>query len=173
MKIVLKLFFALAVVVGGYFSISWASSEEIDFVKVGDKVPAFELSNKTSKINAESLKGKVVLINFFATWCPPCVKELPHLEKEVWQEFKDNKDFVLLVVGREHSQEEIDKFAEGKGLDLPFYPDLERTVFGKFAKQNIPRNFIIDREGKIIYSAVGFNEEEFTKMKQLLNTQLK
>jgi len=168
----MKVIVALAIVIAGYTSISWAHTEEVDLVKVGDSVPAFNLNSEESVVSAESLKGKVVLINFFATWCPPCVKELPHLEKEVWGPFKEHKDFVLLVVGREHSQKDIEQFAKTRGLDLPFYPDPDREMFSLFAKQNIPRNYIIDKQGKIVYSAVGFNENEFNKMKEILQKHL-
>lgn len=167
-----KIVLILAVVTASIFSLAWVHPDEVDLVKVGDKVPVFKLKAGQSEITAESLKGKVVLINFFATWCPPCVKELPHLEKDVWMPHKDDDDFVLLVVGREHTQDEVDRFAAKRGLNLPFYSDSQREMFSLFAKQNIPRNYIIDRQGKIIYSAVGFNEVDFEKMKELLKEQL-
>nr|WP_321451664.1 redoxin family protein [uncultured Carboxylicivirga sp.] len=172
MKIVLKGLVAFAIVLAGYVSISWYTDGD-DFVKVGDKVPTFELQSVSSDISTANLEGKVVLINFFATWCPPCVKELPHLQNDIWNKYKDNKDFVLLVVGREHSQADLDKFASSKELNLPFYPDPERAVFGKFAKQSIPRNYVIDKKGNIIYSSVGYNEKEFNKLKAVLKEQLK
>ncbi len=172
MKLYWKVLFVILLVAGGYTSLAWMNTEEVDFVKVGNQVPEFKLETSEAKIDASSLKGKVVLVNFFATWCPPCVKELPHLEKEVWLPNKDNKDFVLLVVGREHSEEEIKAFADKRGLNLPFYPDPKREMFSMFAKQSIPRNYIIDREGKVVYSAVGFESEEFEKMKAVLKEQL-
>ncbi len=172
MKNTLKLVLAFAVLVAGVASIAWSGKEEVDRVKVGDQVPVYSIESEKGKVTAESLKGKVVLINFFATWCPPCVKELPHLEKEVWLPLKDNKDFQLLVVGREHTQEEINKFAEQKGLSLPFYADVKREMFGLFAAQNIPRNYIVDRNGKVIYSSTGYNEEDFKSMIEILKSEL-
>ncbi len=55
---------------------------------------------------------------------------------------------------------------------MPFYPDPERKVFAAYAKQNIPRNFIIDRTGKIAYSSIGFNENDFEKIKQTVSDLL-
>jgi hypothetical protein len=69
----------------------------------------------------------------------------------------------LLVIGREHSQEELNKFEKEQNFNLPFYPDPKREIYSKYAGQNIPRNFIIDKSGKIVVSSVGFNEEEFQK----------
>ena len=79
-------------------AIVWAGNEGAEKVKIGDAVPDFTVVTANGKLAAADLKGKVVLINFFATWCPPCRTELPVLEKQVWEKYKDNDDFVLLVI---------------------------------------------------------------------------
>ena len=135
--------------------------------KVGDKAPAFSCTTIDGKeINIKDLKGKVIWINFFATWCPPCKKELPVLQKNVYEKYRNNKDFVLVVVGREHTSEELVKFAEEKGYDLPFAPDVERKIFSLYAAQSIPRNVIIDQKGKISLQSIGYTEEDFNNIEE-------
>ena len=70
----------------------------------------------------------------------------------------------LIILGREHKWEEINKFTSENKFDMPFYPDIERKVFSLYAKQNIPRNFIIDKDGKIAVASTGFNEKEFAEI---------
>ncbi|TAJ15022.1 TlpA family protein disulfide reductase [Marinilabiliaceae bacterium JC017] len=144
----------------------------VEKVKKGDVMPAFEITSETINLSSEALKGKVVLINFFATWCPPCQKELPHLQQKVWEKFKNNKDFELLVIGREHDEKELEAFKKKKQFDLPFYPDKERHVFSKFAASSIPRNYLINKEGVIVYASSGFNEEAFSEMLKVLEKLL-
>ena len=141
------------------------AQDEATLVKIGDKAPDFAYTSEDGKTTKLSdLKGKVVWINFFATWCPPCRKELPHLQKEVYDKLKDNKNFELIILGREHSWEEINKFVSDNKYHMPFYPDEERKAFSLYAKQNIPRNFIIDKEGKIAIASTGFNEKDFQEI---------
>lgn len=163
----------IAGVLIGAFAIVKANADDAEKVKIGDNVPAFEIKSQDAVITSEALKGKVVLVNFFATWCPPCVKELPHLQKDVWEKYKNNDDFVLLVVGREHTAEQLTKFAQTRKLNLPFYPDPDRDVYSLFAANTIPRNYIIDKSGKIIYASTGFSEKEFETLKSTLAKQLK
>jgi peroxiredoxin len=140
------------------------AQDQFTYAKEGQPAPdfSFEMSDgKTQKLS--DLKGKVVWITFFATWCGPCRKELPHLQKDVYEKFGDRSDFELLVIGREHTWEEVNKFKTEQNFNLPFYPDPKREIFSKYASQNIPRNFIINKTGKIVISSVGFNEEEFQK----------
>ncbi len=141
------------------------AQDEFTLVKKGDTAPDFSITLENGSVKKLSdLKGKVVWVNFFATWCPPCRKELPHLDKDVYQKLKDNKNFEVLVIGREHDWATLNKFKKDNNFSLPFYPDAERNVFSKYAKQNIPRNFIIDKEGKIVIASTGFKEEEFQEM---------
>lgn len=150
------------------------AQEETTFVKISDSVPFFEFEKQPGKLaNISQLKGKTVLITFFATWCAPCRKELPKIQSDIYNKYKKNSRFELLVFGREHNWGEIDKFIETNKLNMPMYPDPERKIYSKFAGQYIPRNFLISGEGKVLYCSIGFDEKEFKKMKELIEEQLK
>src|SRR5690554_4353449 len=150
------------------------AQDQFTLAKEGQQAPDFSFGLNDGKThNLSDLKGKVVWITFFATWCGPCRKELPHLEQEVYEKYKKHPNFKLLVIGREHSAEELKKFKLDTGHDLPFIPDPNREIFDKYASQNIPRNFIVDMNGNIAVSSVGFNEDDFNekvkKLHELLN----
>lgn len=158
LRIILLTFITFA-----YFTLT--AQDEFTLVKVGDTAPDFSFATETGQTKKLSeMKGKVVWINFFATWCGPCRQELPHLQKEVYEKLKNNKNFELIILGREHSWEEINKFKTDNKFNMPFYPDNGRKVFSLYAKQNIPRNFIIGKDGKIAVSSSGFNEKEFAEI---------
>lgn len=155
-------------------STSLFAQDETTLVKVGEKAPDFSISMEDGSVKTLSdLKGKVIWVNFFANWCPPCRKELPHLEKEVYKKFKSNKNFEVLVIGREHDWATVNKFKADNNYVLPFYPDAKREIFSKYAKQSIPRNFIIDQDGNIAVASIGFTEKEFNKIIQKVDDLLK
>lgn len=145
--------------------VSNAQEDDADIVKVGDAMPSFTIvSDDGSQLRSASLKGKVILVNFFATWCPPCQKELASVQRTLWPKYKDNKDFVLLVIGREHSDADLRKYNEKKGFDFPLRPDKDRAIFGAFAKSLIPRSYLVGKDGKIIYAGKGYTDEEFAEL---------
>jgi peroxiredoxin len=145
-----------------------------DIVKIGQTVPDFTFTDETGKnVKISDLKGRVVMINFFATWCGPCNAELPVLQQEVWGKYKNNPDFRLLILGREHSQSEVDKFREDKKYEFPMYADPGRVIFSKFAGSLIPRNYIINKDGQIVYTSIGYNKEEFEKLVKFLDELMK
>jgi peroxiredoxin len=163
-----RYFFTLAIL---SFLFSGIMAQETDgtLTKVGQVAPAFKCETINGKvINSEELKGKVILVNFFATWCPPCRLELPVLQETIYNKYKDNPDFVLVILGREEDSDLLKEFAKTKELDLPFAPDLERKIFSKYAEISIPRNVVIDRKGNISYQSIGYSEEEFKHLQDHL-----
>jgi peroxiredoxin len=153
-----------------------AIAQEADttaLTKVGQKVPGFSVTTLDGNVlKSSELKGKVVLINFFATWCGPCMTEMPKVEKDIWQALKSDK-LVVLAIGREHSKEELVKFNKEKGFKFSIAPDPKREVYSLFAKQFIPRNYVIDKNGTIVFQSMGYTPEEFGKMIGLIKVQLK
>lgn len=152
------------------------SAQEGDgtILKKGDKAHLFKATTIDGKvIDLNQMKGKVIMVMFFATWCGPCNMELPVLEKNIWNKYRDNKDFVLLVMGREHDETALKEFAKNKNFNLPFAPDINREVYSKYAEKTIPRNYIIGKDGIIAYNAIGYTEADFKKMEEFLAGLLK
>ncbi len=142
--------------------------------KVGDTAPTFDFSlSKTQKANLKDYHGKIVMINFFATWCGPCRMELPRVEKEIWGKYKDNPKFALFVFGREEGWDVVLPFKTKFNYTFPILPDMGRKIFSMYAKEFIPRNVIVDENGKIIYQSMGYTEEGFNKLLALLDEKLK
>lgn len=138
--------------------------EETVLVRAGDPAPGFELTTLDGGVfNLEAQRGKVVLVNFFATWCPPCREELPYLEKEIWQRF-DPEYFSVIVVGREEGDDVIAPFVEEYGYTVPFAGDPEKSAYDLYASRFIPRNFVIDPEGTVLFQSQGFERDDFDAM---------
>lgn len=134
-------------------------------LKVGDKLPDFQLKSSVyGDISTADLKGKVVLISLFATWCGPCQSELADVQEKLWPTYKDNKDFVMLVIGREHTDEQLRTYNEKKKFTFPLYPDPKREVFSLFAEQFIPRAYLVDKNGTIVYVSMGYSKDEFNHL---------
>jgi peroxiredoxin len=151
-----------------------AQPDTTTYTKTGDKAPVFSCRTIDGKdIDISKLQGKIIMINFFATWCPPCNKELPVLQKNIWDKYKNNSDFVLIILGREHTEKEVKDFVTAKKFTMPFAPDPKREIFKLYASQTIPRNVIIGRDGKIVFQSIGYTPEEFSKIEKLLADLLK
>jgi thiol-disulfide isomerase/thioredoxin len=142
--------------------------------KVGDKSPTFDFwLNKDKQANLQDYRGKVVLIDFFATWCPPCRAELPRIQKEIWEKYKNNPKFALLAFDREEGWDKVLPFQSQNQYTFLMSPDLNRKIFSLYATQSIPRTIVLDGKGNIIYQSIGYLPAEFDKLLSLLADQLK
>jgi len=138
---------------------------------IGQLVPDFKFRTDAGKtMNIKDLRGKIILINFFATWCSPCKREMPELQKE-WLSLKE-KDFFLISIGREETMQKVKNFKQKRKLAFPMAPDPERKIYKKFATKFIPRNIVIDKNGRILFQSEGFNMEEFNKMFILIKEKI-
>lgn len=144
-------------------------------VKVGDQAPDFTMELPDgSHVTLSSLRGKVVMLQFTASWCGVCRKEMPHIESRIWQRHKDNPEFALYGIDREEPVEKIQEMIEATGVTYPIGLDPNAGIFGLYAEERagITRNIIIDREGRIVMLTRLFEEEEFERMVETIDSLL-
>jgi len=152
----------------------WATDpEKKNYPTVGNPAPnfSFELEKGKTQFLSE-YNNKTVYLVFFATWCSPCRAELPHVQKEIWEKYGSDDRFKMLVIGREHTRDELDKFVKENHFTFPVVPDSSREIFSQFAPQEIPRSYLIDKSGKIVKISVGFDKNDFNVMKKMIEAEL-
>lgn len=144
-------------------------------VKVGEQAPDLNFTlNDGSNYTNETLKGKVVVLQFTASWCSVCRKEMPHLESEVWQRFK-NEDFLLIGIDLKETPEKAQRFFEQMKVTYPYTIDSDGAMFESFTlpKAGVTRNIVLDKKGKIVFLSRLYEEKEFAEMIELINAELK
>jgi len=146
--------------------------EKATKIHAGDTIPEISFTTlEGDNFTSESLKGKVVLINFFATWCGPCNAEIPHLNTEVFRKIND-EDFFMVGIGREHVADTLKNFVNKKDILYPIAPDPKRELYSNFADAYIPRNIVIGKDGKVLFQSVGFEQKDFDKMIEIIKENL-
>jgi peroxiredoxin len=125
-------------------------------VKIGDPTPAFNLQTLDGKtINIASYKGKVVLLDFWATWCGPCRKALPELKNLVQK--NTGKPLVVISVSADDNAKAPQEFARANGMTWPQALDSKGSViFGVFGIESLPSYVLIDAQGRIAYVMKGW-----------------
>ena len=140
-------------------------------VQVGDPMPTFNLTDLDGQqYNNASLLGTTYVLQFTASWCGVCRKEMPHLEKEVWQAFRD-RPFTLVGVDLDESEDKVATFAASTGVTYPMAPDPEGRVFYSIAgpKTGVTRNVVVDTTGTIVFMTRLFDSDEFNQMIQTID----
>ncbi|WP_294544149.1 TlpA disulfide reductase family protein [uncultured Bacteroides sp.] len=145
-------------------------------VWVGEMAPDFTITLTDGKqVSLSSLRGKVVMLQFTASWCGVCRKEMPFIEKDIWLKHKDNTNFALIGIDRDEPLDKVLAFAKSTGVTYPLGLDPGADIFAKYAlrESGITRNVLIDKEGKIVKLTRLYNEEEFASLVQMINEMLK
>ena len=156
-------------------SFAQTADDRAYLVKVGDKAPDFSMTlTNGKKVKLSELKGKVVMLQFTASWCSVCRKEMPFIQKDIWLRHKNNPNFVLMAVDRDEPKETVLGFVKTTGITYPIGLDPKADIFALYAQREagITRNVIIDKTGKIVMLTRLYDETEFKKMTKLIDSML-
>ena len=142
-------------------------------IKAGQPAPDFTVTMFDGRqLTLSSLRGKVVLLNFWATWCPPCREELARVPQDVIERFR-GQEFLFLPISRGETREAVAAFREQMGYTFAMGLDPERAIYDRYATNYIPRNFLINAEGEVVMTSVGYEPEEFDQLIAQIETLLK
>ncbi|WP_243732383.1 TlpA family protein disulfide reductase [Pedobacter duraquae] len=153
---------------------------EIGLFKPGISAPAensvvsglagIRFKNATGKVvDLGSLKGKVVFLNFWATWCPPCQAEMPSVNK-LYQRFKNDPNVVFILVDGDSNLPKAQQYMNRKKFDLPVY-EVDSAIPEQLFKGSLPTTVVFDKEGRISYNeegAANYNSKKFVEFIQQL-----
>ena len=136
-------------------------------VKVGDTAPDFTIRTTGGEvIKLSDLRGKIVMLQFTASWCVVCREEMPFIESDIWQKHNNNPKFRLFGIDRDEPLEKVKEFAQQTGITYPLALDPGGDFFALYAERNagITRNVIIGVDGRIAMLTRLYNSEEFSEM---------
>ena len=123
-------------------------------VKTGDMAPDFTVTMfDGSVVNLRDLRGKVVFLDFSGPFCKPCIAAMKRFDKEIFGRFEGQDLEVLVILGLYNNRSDVEKFRTAQGFDFPMGLDPEYKVLNKYFYGGIPRYFVINRQGKIVYHA--------------------
>lgn len=138
----------------------------------GAEAPDFTVEMTDDRtVTLSSLRGKVVLLNFWATWCPPCREELSHVQQQIIDRFAA-QEFVFLPISRGEQRATVEAFRAKTGYAFPMGLDPDETIYKRYATRFIPRNFLIDRTGRVVKVSVGYDETEFAELVQAIDAEI-
>lgn len=174
MEILIKRFASLSLLIVAFFATSALHADALTFLPHRPDAPVLELPDISGKTRTlEDMRGRVVLINFWATWCPPCRAEIPSLQR-LRDQFS-NEDFSLLAVNVGESRKDISRFFFSMHT-IPTFTILtsnEQIIPKQWPIRSLPTTFIVDKSGRVTHVASGArfwdSREVMATIQQLLN----
>jgi len=134
------------------------------------KAPSLVLKNQNGeKINLKDLEGKVVFINFWATWCPPCIAEMPNINK-LYQQYEDDEKVVFLMISLDKKFDTAIDFLEKKGYAFDIQ-EPQGSIPKIFNTRGIPNTYVLGKTGEIEYRKMGMGNYNTQKFKDFLEVQ--
>ena len=150
---------SLLVAAIGYTIYNSVTAENIEVLKVGDKAPDFTLQDMDGTSHKLSdYEGEGVFLNFWGTWCAPCVKEMPAMDRQ-YQEFEE-QGVQVLAVNIAQSDFEVQSFVDRFGLSFPVVIDKSRSVMNAYNIRPLPTTILVNPEGEIERIVTGEMTEE-------------
>ncbi|MFD1316691.1 TlpA family protein disulfide reductase [Namhaeicola litoreus] len=134
------------------------------------ELESYEWSLKSingNDVNFSDLKNKVIIVNFWATWCPPCIAEMPSFQN-LFDQFKEDEEVAFLFVTTD-DRSKVDRFLQKKEYNIPVYFPVNQ-IPKELSSNSIPATFIIDKQGKIIVDKVGAVDWNSSRIIDLINS---
>lgn len=172
----MKKLLMLLIVILSVSAFAQTKDDRAYLVKVGDQAPDFSMKLTNGKtVKLSELRGKVVMLQFTASWCSVCRKEMPFIERDIWLQHKNNPNFMLMAIDRDEPRETVLKFAKSIPITYPIGLDSHADIFALYAlrEAGITRNVIIDKVGKIVFLTRLYDTVEFNKMTKVIDSMLK
>jgi peroxiredoxin len=143
-----------------------------DLLQAGSMAPDFTLKDlQGNPVTLSQYRGKVVFLNFWATWCPPCRAEMPAMER--LNEVYGNQDFVMLAVNVEDDVEAVKAFLKENPHSFSVLLDLEANAQSLYGVYRFPETFLIDKNGKIVERFLGARDWSGVDFLKLINALIK
>ena len=145
---------ALLVLIGGGVYI-YSNLPSTTAVVAGDVAPDFQLEDtKGAKVTLSELRGKVVMVNFWATWCPPCIEEMPSMER--LNKFMADENFIMLAINTEKDgRSVVPDFLKKKPYDFTILYDDQGAVQQQYGVYKFPESFIVGKDGTVVEKVIG------------------
>lgn len=144
-------------------------------VKLGEIAPDFriEFTDGTS-VQLSELRGKLVMLQFTASWCGVCRKEMPYIEHDIWQKHKDNPSFALFGIDLKESKEVVDDFKKIIQISYPLTLDINGDKFALYTNEGagVTRNIIIGKDGRILMLTRLYDPLEFSELTKFIDSYL-
>ena len=142
-------------------------------ITIINNAPDFTAKTLDGKsVTLSELKGKVVLVTFWATWCPFCAKMLPRIEKELWQPNSATGNFVFLAIAPDDAEAKVRAHVRKKEFTFPIIADPKKEIYTLFTAGGMPMTYLINTEGKIIAARAGYSPKGFEILKEKVNTEI-
>ena len=145
---------------------------ETTLINAGDVAPDFTVEMLDgSKVTLSALQGKPTLLIFWATWCPPCRLELSKLQEHIIDRYCDKIN--VLPISRGEERAKVEEYISKMGYTFAVGLDGDQSIYRKYATNYIPRCFVIDAKGKVLYSGVGYDEAIAKEVEQNIEKALR
>ena len=148
------------------------SPDQVEHPLLGNKGPDFSRKPVTGgdAVSFRSLKGKVAIVDFWATWCEPCKKSFPKLEA-LSDKYKDN-GFEIVGISEDDDKDGIKSFASELGAEFPLIWDENKSIASKWQPKSMPSTFVVDRKGIVRFVHLGYHDGEEAEIEKEVKSLL-
>jgi peroxiredoxin len=150
-----------------YCSVGENQTDKSSIVKIGDKIPSFTVPGIDGEFSSSEFIGKKSILVFFQTTCPDCQRELPVIE-QLWNSVKNDDGILVVTIARAQTEATVGAYWASEGFTMPWYYDIDKSVYSLFADSYVPRIYVIDSSGTVRWMAVERLGKTAAELEQIL-----